>query len=101
MLLKGSLKVLAQNCGLWVLFFFFLIIHFIYLFVFPLSYAESLLLSAGFPWVWRAEVTLSLLCSGFSLAWLLLLQSTGSGAHRLQWLRHLGSIVAVPGAPGL
>ena len=30
-------------------------------------------------------------CVGFSLWWLLLLQSTGSGAPGLQWLWHVGS----------
>ena len=37
------------------------------------------------------------LCSGFPSWWLLLLQSTGSRVHRLQWLRHVGSVVVAPG----
>ena len=34
---------------------------------------------------------------GFSLWWLLLLWSSGSKANGLQWLRHIGSAVVVPG----
>ena len=36
----------------------------------------------------------SLWCTGFSLRWLLLLQSTGSRVHSLQHLWHMGSVVA-------
>ena len=35
----------------------------------------------------------SLRCMAFSLPWLLLLQSTGSRAHGLQQLQHMGSVV--------
>ena len=34
---------------------------------------------------------------GFSLQWLLLLQSTGSGLCRLRQLQHTGSVVGAPG----
>ena len=36
-------------------------------------------------------------CVGFSLQWLLLLQSMGAGARGLQGLRYMGSGVAAPG----
>ena len=35
-------------------------------------------------------------CPGFSLPWLLLLPSTGSGACGLQQLQHVGSVVVAP-----
>ena len=47
--------------------------------------AGSLVLHAGFLWLWQAGCTLWLHCRDFSLLWLLLLRSTG-GASRLQWL---------------
>ena len=43
------------------------------------------------------EVCSSLLCTGFSLQWHLLLQSTGSRVCRLQWLWHTGSGVEAYG----
>ena len=41
------------------------------------------------PWVFTA--------AGFSLRWLLVLQSMGSKARELQWLRPVGSVVSGPG----
>ena len=41
-----------------------------------------------------------LLCVGFSLQWLLLLQSTDSRAHGLQHLQLLGSVLVAPGLLG-
>ena len=43
-----------------------------------------------------ARAFLWLQCSGLSLQWLLLFQSTGSRAHRLQYLGHVGSVVSAP-----
>ena len=45
----------------------------------------------------RVGATLWLCCTAFSLQRLLLLQSTGSRAHELQWLQPRGSVVAAPG----
>ena len=50
-----------------------------------------------FLYLWRVGVTLQLQCAGFSLWWLLLLQSTGSRVYGLQQLLHVGSVVVVPG----
>ena len=41
------------------------------------------------PWVFTA--------AGFSLPWLLVLQSVSSKARELQWLRPMGSVVSAPG----
>ena len=45
----------------------------------------------------RVGPTLKSQCKGFPLWWVLLLQSSGSGTCPLQWLWHVGSVVAVPG----
>ena len=67
-----------------------------YLFIF--GCAGSLLLCAHWlSLVATSGATLWLQCSGFSLWWLLLLQSTGSGARELQWLRRVGSVVVLNG----
>ena len=42
----------------------------------------------AFLQLWRVGATLQLQCSGFSLKWLLLLQSTGFRAHSSQALQH-------------
>ena len=57
-----------------VLFFFLLI----YLFIFIFGCIGSLLLCMGFSLVEGSGGYSSLRCVGFSLRWLLLLQSTGS-----------------------
>ena len=64
--------------------------------VFILGCAGSLLLHWLFLWLWEAGATLQLRCLGFSLRWLLLLQSMGSRVHGLQQLRHVASVVAAP-----
>ena len=38
----------------------------------------------AFLWLWKAEATPQLQCMGFSLQWLLLLQSMDSRRHGLQ-----------------
>ena len=58
--------------------------------------AESSLLGGPFSSCGE-QVTFESWCTGFSLQWLLLLQRTGSRAHRLQWLQHVGSIAAALG----
>ena len=45
----------------------------------------------------QVRAALQLRCTGFSLWWLLLLWSTGSGAHGLQSLWPTGSVVVAPG----
>ena len=50
---------------------------------FTFGCAGSLLLHVGFLWLWRVGATLKLWCAGL-LQWLLLLQSTGCKARRLQ-----------------
>ena len=49
----------------------------------------------GFLQLQRVGTTLQLWGAGFSLRWLLLLQSVGSRVSRLQKLRHVGSAVVV------
>ena len=51
----------------------------------------------AFLYLCRAGATLWLLCTGFSLRWLLLFQTTGSRAHRLQQLQHMSSVAGAPG----
>ena len=50
-------------------------------------------------WLWRVEATLQLWCSGFSLQWHLLLQSTGfsSCSRQPQYLRPTSSVVVAHG----
>ena len=79
-------------------FFFFLINVFIYLFIF--GCIGSSLLRAGFSLVAASGGYSSLRCAGFSLQWLLLLQSTGSRHTGFsscgtwaQQLWHVGSVV--------
>ena len=55
-----------------------------------LRYCMGFLLVAG------SRGLLFIAVRGFSLQCLLLLWSTGSRAHRLQYLGHMGSVVAVP-----
>ena len=57
----------------------------------------SLFLCGFFSGCSEQRLLLQLHCSGFSLQWLLLLQSTGSRACRLQQLWHVGSVVVAPG----
>ena len=65
---------------------FFFLIHFWLCWVFVAGWAFLQLERAGAMfWLW---------CTGFSLQWPLLLQSTISKAHSLQQQRHVGSIVA-------
>ena len=53
-------------------------------FFFPLGHTRSLLASLGFSLVAASGSYPLLQCTGFSLRWLLLLQSRGSRAHGLQ-----------------
>ena len=83
-------------------FFFFLINVFIYLFIF--GCIGSSLLRAGFSLVAASGGYSSLRCAGFSLQWLLLLQSTGSRHTGFsscgtwaQQLWHVGSVVMAHG----
>ena len=55
----------------------FLILYYLFICLFVFGCVGSLLLCAGFLWLWRAGATLRW-GAGFSLRWLLLLQSTGS-----------------------
>ena len=52
-------------------------------------------------WLFSVTVSrgcsLAVMCSGFSLRWLLLSGSTASRAHGLQSLLHVGSVGVVPG----
>ena len=73
------------------LFYFFGIILFIF------GSAGSSLLHGLFLQLWQVGDTLQLWCAGFSLRWLLLLQSMGSRVRRLHQLYHMGSVVATPG----
>ena len=59
--------------------------------------AGSLLLHVGFLWFWRVGAALWLQHVGFLLQWLLLLQSTGCEARRLQQFQHAGSVVVAYG----
>ena len=69
---------------------YFLRILFIY------GHSGSLLLCEGFPLVAASRGSSSLQWVGFSLRWLLLLQSTGSSVCGLQQLQCMGSVVAAP-----
>ena len=60
-----------------------------YLFVYGCT--GSLLLCAGFLWLWQVEATLC--CIAFSLHWLLSFWNTGS--------RHMDSVLGPPGKPSL
>ena len=66
--------------------------NFIYLFLAVLG----LLCCTGFSLVAEFGDYSQLQCAGFLLRWRLLLQSTGSSAHGLQELQHVGSGVAAP-----
>ena len=85
----GALRVMSELVPLpigmpsphsqqWHTFFFFLVVLFIF------GCAGSLLLCLGFLQLWQVGTTLKLQCEGFSLQWLLLLQSAGA--------RHAGFI---------
>ena len=52
--------------------------------------------STGFPLAVMRGGSSLVVVVGFSLRWPLLLQSTGSGALRLQYLWHVGSVVWLP-----
>ena len=60
-------------------------------FSFIFGCTRSWLLHTGFLQLQRVGTTLQLWGAGFSLRWLLLLQSMGSRVSRLQKLQHLGS----------
>ena len=82
------MKIIRENIENNTFFFFFLYFPlFIHLFI--LGCIGSSLLSAGFSLVVASWGYSSLRCLGFSLQWLLLLQSTGS--------RHMRSVVAARG----
>ena len=70
--------------------FNFFFCKFTYLFIF--GCVGSLLLHAGFSLVAASGGYSSVRCVGFSLRWLLLLQSTGSRVQGLQYLQHTGSV---------
>ena len=74
----------------WALgFVFFILIYFWLCWVFVAARGLSLVVVSGvYSW---------LRCTGFSLWWLLLLQSTGSRACRFQQLWHMGSVVVTRG----
>ena len=58
------------------------------------SLSIHLLIDFWLHWVFFAAVGfLQLQCAGFSSQWLLLVRSTGSRAHGLQQLLHVGSVV--------
>ena len=75
--------------------FVFILFFGIILFIF--GSAGSSLLHGLFLQLWQVGDTLQL-CAGFSLRWLLLLQSMGSRVRRLQQLHHMGSVVATLGS---
>ena len=60
------------------------------------GYAGSFLAAWAFLQSWQEWATLQLRYAGFSLWWLLLLQTTGSRAHRVQKLWQMGIVVAIP-----
>ena len=74
--------------------FFFKNYNFIYLLIYGCA-GSSLLCSSVSIQLWQVGVTLQ--CTDLSLQGLLLFLSTGCRPHGLQWLQHLGLVVAVPG----
>ena len=74
--------------GEWIPFLKTLFIYFQLCWVFVAAWTFLKLRRVGPP--------LQLRCVGFSLLWLLLLRSMGSRASRLQWLWHVGSVLATP-----